>query len=103
MAAQESKPVSERVTLVTGATRGIGRAIAEKLAAQNHRVLGIARKKGDDGFPGELFVADLRDTESVKRALTDIISCYEITGLVNNAGFNHLRNSARLTLIASMR
>jgi 3-oxoacyl-[acyl-carrier protein] reductase len=98
MSVQEFKPFVERVTLVTGATRGIGRAIAEKLSAQNHRIVGIARNKGDERFPGEVFVADLRDTESLKRALADIVSRHEITGLVNNAGLSHLQKLGEIDL-----
>jgi 3-oxoacyl-[acyl-carrier protein] reductase len=98
MSPQESRPLAERVTLVTGATRGIGRAIVEKLSAQNHRIVGIARNKGDDRFPGEVFVADMRDTESVKRALAEIVLRYEVTGLVNNTGVNHLQNLGEIDL-----
>jgi NAD(P)-dependent dehydrogenase (short-subunit alcohol dehydrogenase family) len=100
MSANEARPLTERVTLVTGATRGIGRAIVEELSAQNHRIVGIARKKGDDRFPGGIFVADMRDAESVKRALAEIVLRYEITGLVNNTGVNHLQSLGELDLVS---
>jgi 3-oxoacyl-[acyl-carrier protein] reductase len=92
------KPNAQRVTLVTGATRGIGRAICEKLAAQDHRIVGIARARGDSGFPGEVFAADLLDEQSVKRALADIVQRYEVTGLVNNAGLNHIQKLGEIDL-----
>jgi NAD(P)-dependent dehydrogenase (short-subunit alcohol dehydrogenase family) len=98
MAARDFKPPAERVTLVTGATRGIGRAIAERLAAQNHRVIGIARSKADGAFPGEVVVADLSDAESVKHALADIVARHQINGLVNNAGLNHPQKLGEIEL-----
>ena len=103
MMARSGKPVAERVTLVTGATRGIGRAIAEKLATQNHRIVGIARSMADAAFPGEVFVADLSDEQSLKRALTDIVGRYEVTGLVNNAGLNHIQTLGEIDLAALTR
>lgn len=96
MSAQDE--VQKRVTLVTGATRGIGRAISDKLASQGHHIVGIARSPADAGFPGEVFVADLSDTESVKRALADIVARYEVTGLVNNAGLNHIQKLGEIDL-----
>jgi NAD(P)-dependent dehydrogenase (short-subunit alcohol dehydrogenase family) len=88
----------QRVTLVTGATRGIGRAICDKLAAQHHRIVGIARSTGDSTFPGEVFAADLGDEQSTKRALADIVARYDVTGLVNNAGLNHIQKLGEIDL-----
>lgn len=34
----------ERTSLITGTSKGIGRAIAEQLAASGHQVAGIARR-----------------------------------------------------------
>jgi 3-oxoacyl-[acyl-carrier protein] reductase len=100
MAAQDAKAVRERVTLITGATRGIGRAIADRLAAEHHRIVGIARAMADAAFPGEVVVADLRDAAALKRALADIVARYEVTGLVNNAGLNHLQKLGEIDLAA---
>ena len=91
---------SQRVTLVTGATRGIGRAVSEALARQGHRVIGIARAKGDAAFPGEVVVADLRDGQTLASALANIVARHRITGLVNNAGLNHIQRLGEIELAA---
>jgi NAD(P)-dependent dehydrogenase (short-subunit alcohol dehydrogenase family) len=98
MTGTDRQAPSKRVTLITGATRGIGRAIADKLAAQGHRIVGIARSAGDGDFPGEVFTADLTDRDSVAGALADMTKRYAVNGLVNNAGLNHLQRLDELDL-----
>jgi NAD(P)-dependent dehydrogenase (short-subunit alcohol dehydrogenase family) len=84
-------------TLVTGATRGIGRAIAERLAADGHRVLGIARC-ADPSFPGSLYIADLASADSTAVALEAISAGDPVDNLVNNAGFSKLTPLETLTI-----
>lgn len=45
-----------KMFLVTGATKGIGLAISQRLSGNGHMVIGVARNATDDLFPGKLFM-----------------------------------------------
>jgi short-subunit dehydrogenase len=78
-----------KVVLVTGASSGLGHAIAKALAAKNHRVFGTARapRTGkESGFT--LLPLDVRQDESVAACIAEIIrAAGRIDAVVNNAGF----------------
>jgi NAD(P)-dependent dehydrogenase (short-subunit alcohol dehydrogenase family) len=79
---------SYRVGLVTGASKGIGRLCAERLAAANWRVFGGARTKASlDGV--EMIQMDVNDDASVKQAITYVLGqAGKIDAVINNAGFS---------------
>lgn len=70
-----------RTVLISGAGKGIGRALAERLDRQGHQVIGIART-GDATFPGELRTVDLSDRDATSAALQDISSANRVDAVV---------------------
>ncbi|MBU0726944.1 MAG: SDR family oxidoreductase [Alphaproteobacteria bacterium] len=78
--------MGQKVTLVTGASKGIGRAIADHLADQGHHIVAISRSAPGDGFRGDFFAADLSDAKDTADVLQRVTAQYAIDNLVNNAG-----------------
>lgn len=74
------------VALITGASRGIGRATAERVSADGHRVIGIARQKPAESFPGRFVELDLADKEATRALLSRLAEEESVDMIVNNAG-----------------
>ncbi|MCD5347204.1 SDR family NAD(P)-dependent oxidoreductase [Agromyces sp. H3Y2-19a] len=86
------------VTIITGASRGIGAAIAERLAADGHDLVityrdraadadAVARRCTDSGARVLVLQVDLADLDAAATVVPSAVDAFgRVTGLVNNAG-----------------
>jgi len=99
---------------ITGASRGIGKSIALKLASEGANIVVVAKSvKEDPRLGGTIYTAaeeieaaggkalavqcDIRDEEQILQAVQQAISIFGgIDGLINNASAIHLANTEQM-------
>jgi NAD(P)-dependent dehydrogenase (short-subunit alcohol dehydrogenase family) len=97
----------EKIALVTGANRGLGKGLCEKLAGEGWRVLMVCRDEAsgraaekelkDAGGNVQLFVADMANTDDIDRLFDEVSAEVDhIDALVNNAAVNPDETGAKL-------
>ena len=78
---------SRESVLVTGASRGIGRAITERLIADGMHVINFDKETPSKIDEHETFVqVDVSDEHALRAAIAEVTALFTITRLVNNAG-----------------
>jgi NAD(P)-dependent dehydrogenase (short-subunit alcohol dehydrogenase family) len=82
--------LKQPVALVTGASSGIGKATAERLATAGYKVYGTSRRRATPGHRSfEMLSLDVTSDESVEAAVNALLrSEGRVDLLVNNAGFS---------------
>jgi len=74
-----------RSIVITGASKGIGRAAAESFVAAGWEVIGVARHSPAN-FPGQFLTTDLSDPEGTAELASRLAARGNVLGIVNNVG-----------------
>jgi NAD(P)-dependent dehydrogenase (short-subunit alcohol dehydrogenase family) len=86
--------MSDRQIIVTGASRGIGAAIAQDLSRRGFDVIGLSRS--GESAAGKAIRCDVTDENALRAAIGQVADWGRIIGLVNNAGAHAAMPSADL-------
>ncbi len=87
-----------KLIVVTGASKGLGLAICERLLNEGYKVIGISRSETDEftalqnNFPNALFREqyDFSNTDDIQNLVRKITKAHgNIYGLINNAALGH--------------
>ncbi|WP_226064714.1 SDR family NAD(P)-dependent oxidoreductase [Kaistella polysaccharea] len=82
--------MKKKIVLITGVSKGIGKALAEKMLAENYFVIGTSRTGEIKEFKGDNFYAlalDLTSPQSIDEAQKTILEKFDhLDILINNAG-----------------
>ena len=104
-----TKPLEGRVALITGASRGLGRAMAVSLAQGGAKLALVARDEdklketaaevAGAGSEARVFLADVAREADVERLKHEVAQAFgHVDILINNAGINHRKNLIDFTL-----
>ncbi|MEX2450886.1 MAG: SDR family oxidoreductase [Rhodospirillales bacterium] len=75
----------KRTTLISGGTKGIGRAAADMELEDGHTVIALARNE-DPNFPGICYKVDLFDRKNTAEVMQKIVSEHKVDKVVHAAG-----------------
>ena len=104
-----AKHLEGKVAVVTGGSRGLGRAMAVALAQEGCKIAIVGRDKkmlaetatlcAEAGSEGVAFAADVSSEAEVAQLGKDVMACFgRVDILVNNAGINIRKNIDEFTL-----
>jgi 3-oxoacyl-[acyl-carrier protein] reductase len=95
-------PPADRVILITGARKGIGRSLVQHYLDRGHHVIGCSRKPGALSAPRyEEFLVDVSEEQAVLAMMASVERKYgRLDYLINNAGVASM-NHVLLTSFAS--
>jgi 3-oxoacyl-[acyl-carrier protein] reductase len=96
--AETEAEMEKPVTMVTGVSKGIGKAIAEDMTARGHHVVGLSRTRPGAWFTGSHFAVDLADAKALAETLQRVVAAHRVLRLVNNAAISIAGTAEKLTV-----